>query len=90
MVELTNHNPRSGPGHPRGSGQPGPRRFRRPSTDAELERVRWAERTPNGAPVDDADRAAGISAEMRARYGVRRDFDPLEFWTAEAERRQRV
>jgi hypothetical protein len=61
-----------------------------PATADELECVRWAERTPNGVPVDDADRAAGIGAEMRARYGVRRDFDPLEFWTAEAARRERV
>jgi hypothetical protein len=40
--------------------------------------------------VDDTDRAAGIGAEMRARYGVRRDFDPLAFWAGQAERRQNV
>lgn len=64
----------------------------RPATADEFERVRWAERTPNGAPVDDADRAAGIGPEVRARYGVRRDdFDPLEFWTDLAgERRRKV
>jgi hypothetical protein len=49
-----------------------------------LERVRWAERTPNGALVDDAERAAGIGPEVRARYGVRRDIDPLEFWAEQA------
>jgi hypothetical protein len=33
-----------------------------------------------GAPVDDATRAAGIGPEVRARYGLRREFDPLEYW----------
>jgi len=43
----------------------------------------WDDRAPDGNPVD-----AGLphGVEVRERYGVRREFDPLEFWAGEAAR----
>ena len=56
----------------------------RPATADELERVRWHERTMTGNPVE-VVRPHG--AEVRERYGVRREFDPIAYWAGKAEAR---
>jgi hypothetical protein len=40
-----------------------------------------APRTPNGNAVSDA---TSLGEEIRARYGVPREFDPAEFWADQA------